>query len=232
MYVNLLTLAQQVAKELGPHFKAEGETNGAVIRQTNAEPEYGLILWRHHHGKQIRISGFYPQARDGREFPDSSKQADPIGVGEGREAKEIAAEINRRFLPNYVEIFERAIADRDDHNRYLDRQAAMANRFAKILHGTVSQSGDRVSGGPLSYAHHFGSGSLRDDLYINTGDGTVNIHLAGVPADLAEKILRTWLEGWRPECRKCHEYLDTNDICQNPECDRCGKNGLATKQNP
>lgn len=224
--MNLLPLAQEIAKVLGPNFEADGDGSAAIIRQTDGDPDFGILLWYHHNVKQIRVSGMYPKAADGREFPDSQDQANPIGVGEGRGAEAIATAINQRFMPTYRQIFNRAIPARDAHNAYLTKQQRIAERFAAILHGSVRPSGDRVTGGPLSYAQRFNGGSLRDDIYVNASQDTVNINLSGVPADIAEKLLRTWLADWQPECRNCHELLDDKDVCQNRECDRCGKSGL------
>lgn len=215
-----MTLGQQIAQYLGEHFYAvpiERYSNAVIIRNKKEDDAFGIIVWAPETYRKIFITGTYPESKDNREFPEFKEQIWKIVITKTHPPSDIAEDIVHRFLPAYIPIFKKACKVRDEYNEFLAKQKQLTQRFVNILHGEVLSSGDRIKGGPLVYAKHSKVGYLMD-LYVNTNDQTINFDLRGVPTDLAETLLRTWLEGWRPECRYCHEFLDEQDKCNNKSC--------------
>jgi hypothetical protein len=86
---------------------AHGGDNSVVLTNIDKPKDYGVSLWHDEYRKKISISGLYPKASDGREFPFENSKAAHIYVTATKQPKLIAKDIREKFLPEYNPIVVR-----------------------------------------------------------------------------------------------------------------------------
>lgn len=105
--------------------------------------EMAIHLHADTYKKRINISGAYPFRSEGGEwshctpgdvYVDGKRLESPsISVGIGIDPKKIAADINRRFLTDYRDVYVQCVAHLDRNVTGRNAQMAMAQEFAKIM---------------------------------------------------------------------------------------------------
>lgn len=134
------------------------------------------------------ISGGYPRDEHGssidyaRSAAGYNVELPQITLDSTRSPEAIAKDIARRFLPAYLELYDKAKGEQAKAHGYYAAVQAMAKR----LHAAAP--GSRLCGDKLD----------KVDLYRNTGgyfdaecyEDRVNLKLHGVPPDKAEAIIR------------------------------------------
>lgn len=116
------TKLQNVANHLGGGWSRASETFGEyLLRGALVNPEGAEVFISYRHGEPWRISGHAPKDYLGGN-PTKS-----INVGFSRDAKAVAAEINRRLLPEYLPFFKEAKKSCDANAR---REQAIKEAYA------------------------------------------------------------------------------------------------------
>lgn len=134
--VELASIAAGVAKLLGwEHRSAEEEHRGETLARGDG-PSFRLHRqW----GDKARlaVSGDWPKAEDGTRF--SARRRDyggthqEITVAASRTAESIAADIERRFLPGYLEEWGHQEKQRDEHEENRRYVEDLADSLARII---------------------------------------------------------------------------------------------------
>ena len=120
--------------------------------------------------KRINVSGSWPKGQSPRDlWVDNKQQESPsISCGLDRDPKKIAADILRRFLPAYTEMYLKLAERAADQLTATGLQNAAAKEFAEIM-GTTTNN-DKASW-------------FRDECYgsvsVNWGGDTATLELRG-----------------------------------------------------
>lgn len=181
-------LYDNIAKNLGKTVSVTELTEQAcVIRDSDMPEEWGIRLWHDERTGKIYIRGDFPKSERGTTFP-TSVPLETITVSSTRSPASIVTTLKNRFITAYnkalIQGRQEYIADIEYHNR----QKQLAEKFAKLVGGKVTQSGDRIDGkmGPKGYIQ---------DMYVNATDNTISFDLRSVPINIAEKMLEIWIHG-------------------------------------
>jgi hypothetical protein len=153
---------------------------------TLAGPEgQGLYINGVHGGKgKLHISGVYPKDRSnncyGRSVIGYNSQPPSINVAASRGAKAIAGDIARRLLPEYREIFWKALERKATTDAYIELTRATAERLAA--------AGVELRGEYKDQLHLYRShGAYMDG---NVGGDSVTMNFRGLTPDQAEAIIK------------------------------------------
>ena len=155
--------------------------------------EAGIFFHYDSRGHRFNISGCWPRSRtpgaDSRasftprdlnhQAPDTS-----INVSAGKGAKQIASDINRRFLPAYREVFARCLERRQQSEDYAAKQNELAGKVARALNVSLKQ-GDRAKNFDLP--SNLTEGSAYGSIEVS-GD-SVRFEVRSLDADRALKLI-------------------------------------------
>lgn len=117
--------------------------------------EQSLFLGFDSHKNRITINGDYPKSRlsDKTEFTPRNyvyptPEIPSIGIDANKAPAVIAADIRRRLLPTYQELFAKCAVKRDEHEAYVNGVNGFAAQLAVVL-GTQVQPSRPHSNDPL-----------------------------------------------------------------------------------
>ena len=193
----LLEFAQQVAEALGHGWTAHG-VNGnnarAIIENPNTTPE-GIAAfyvgcdhcwWER--SDRVEVTGRYPGYK-GRPVLNSYEDDFPrITCAVDRGAEAVAREIERRFLPRYWPLAEKALELAAHYERENATAGEAARDIAEIVGGEVSVDGQRLLDTPSVRFSKDGGGNGRMYGKMEVHGDEVNLDMSGVPVALAERI--------------------------------------------
>lgn len=112
-----------------------------------------------------------------------------INVSLSRGADVIAREISRRFLPEYLDLFNKAIAKRESQNTWQDKTRANLLELAAIVKADTSRLKDNDEAVSISfYDNEKGYGD------IQASDNSCNLKLSSLSLDKAKRILAIMAE--------------------------------------
>ena len=167
------TLVQLVALHLGAPWKYNHIKDIAFGRFEIIDGQgRGLTLVNEYGKPRFKIYGQFPPAVTSRYFRFNLS----IGVGATRPARDIARDIERRLLPQYLEAFEQAKAEKRQEDDLEKRLDITACALAKVTNGRISP-------------HDKGQRQRR--VYFDNGtaeffcDGTVTLKLSNLSAEQA-----------------------------------------------
>lgn len=153
--VDLQGIAKQVASFLpgwtwrGPLYEHTEDTHAVIRNAEGAEVTISGNGWTRD-GRLTISAGRWPKSKKGDEFApsrhgNSGDEAPSITVAETRSAKEIAREVERRFLPDYLPLYAKMVERRDLTDVRQDSTKTASEKLAKIVGGKV-QGSDRGDG--------------------------------------------------------------------------------------
>lgn len=206
---NHIATIEQVALYLGAPWKLNRLEESSDWRWEIIDGSgRGFFIRLDNQKKQFRISGQYP-----RPITSAYRQGQKtIGVGLTRPPKDIAADITRRLLPDYLKAFEGA---KTRHAKECE-QAQHIQLIAKSL--------EQVTGGRIS-SH---SGDRQKNVYFTKGEAEiyayssdVKLTLHSLPPELAIKIAALVSKPASPKKYEvqhytlCDGWVNTWYICEN-----------------
>ena len=175
---HLATIGPAIAKHLpGWKYVHLEEYHAAYLIPENTtwkRYELAIHLSADTYKKRIHVSGCWPVGVTPRDIREESPS---INVGLDRDPKRIAADIQRRFLPKYLDLYRKCAAQAQHNTESENSQKAVAQEFAKLA-GTTTDSG-RV---------HFYRDDCYGDVEINWGGETASLVLRGDVAILKRAI--------------------------------------------
>lgn len=192
-YEELQKLARDIARGLGPDWRLSTKDGGW---QCFIEGRDGMRLyvspkdscWFDPEG-MITVSGDYPRGQHGIYGRRYGQKMPKIGVSVRRGVEAIVQDIQRRFLPHYVERYREAMEVKRQHDRAQDQAQAAAEELATILRQPV-RSGNG-GGTPVIHLPLQGNGYCA--FHLQPG-GTVRISHASIPLHVAKAMAQAVME--------------------------------------
>lgn len=124
-YIDMSEVAQRVAAHLPDWTLVENDNTMVGILQ---RPDGACIHLRlSNRGTRIEVYGIYPTAR----LYHSSEPT--ISISPKRTPRDIAEDIQRRFLPEYDKLFAESLAAVDQERRWLQEKTETTKRLAELL---------------------------------------------------------------------------------------------------
>jgi hypothetical protein len=146
------------------------------------------------HEHRFVVSGSWPRSR----LPgEESKQFTPVDlwnpraeypsitVDADKSLERIAADIKRRFLPEYRAVLARCVEARNNHEQYVKGCNSLAEEIAALL-GESSREHPGKSHGPLRPVVEVPDGLGYGSIEVSRDSAHFNLH--SVPADKARKL--------------------------------------------
>jgi len=129
--------------------------------------------------KRIHISGSWPYSDHGCTTPrDVGAESPSITVSLDKDPKKIAADIQRRFLPHYLDIYPKCVAKIEHDKAGEARQHTVAKEFAKIM-GDQTKNAHASWYGKDCYGH----------VDVNWGGDSATLELRGNVAILRAALV-------------------------------------------
>jgi hypothetical protein len=170
---------------------ADGDRRPHGLTFTNEEAF--TVHYRNHEHRFV-VSGSWPRSR----LPgEGSKQFTPsdlwnpraeypsITVDADKPPEKIAADIKRRFLPEYRAVLARCVEARDIHEQYVKSCNSLAEEIATLL-GESSHEHAGKSHGPLRPVVEVPDGLGYGSIEVSRDSAHFDLH--SVPADKARKL--------------------------------------------
>lgn len=179
--LNPHAIVEQVALHLGAPWKFYrlGEASDWQFRIIDGTGR-GLVFCKDYRVKKFTVSGMHPR---GASYSRTGYYKE-IGVSISRPPKEIAADICRRLLPDYLDAYDQMKTRLVEEQEQLQRIHLIAQSLAKVTGGRI--------------AHH--SGSDQRTVYFPQGQaqitrtGEVKLELRSISAEQAIKIAASFSE--------------------------------------
>ena len=187
---------------------------GSTIHTNGDDEPHGFrlngeeIVWigfdRHKH--RLCISGCWPRSK----IPDDNSQFTPrdcrghlespsITVDANKSARQIARDINNRFLPDYRTVLVECIKARDQHDAYITDCNTTARTIAEACHGKVYGEGWNQHSSRQNVVEL--PGDLSGRFECSNGDASLTIRsLSTARAVELAKLLSRW--GAEDDARK------------------------------
>lgn len=185
-YVELQHLTRQVADALGFEWAYREQTEFRHWQSIDG-PEGAAIDLRIDKGR-LRIGGQNPEAIHNHDGGGDWWPPDRVVIGcaATKTPGQIASDIRRRLLPEYLPAYRESLADRERYREYLKTRNALLEELVAIVPGTVSRhgKGDLSYNGPTQV-----HGNFEVRMGVNRSTPTVALDLSGVPIGLAKEIL-------------------------------------------
>lgn len=140
------------------------------------------------HKGRLLVSGAYP-VHNGTSYPSRRVQGDPQGkvtVADTKSPEDIAKDIERRFLPGYLQSLALAAEELAGDVAYEDSKATLTAELASVAGKAPYQNG---SHGFSMYRDH--GGYVRGQV---NGPDSVDLEIRSLPAESARAILRLLLQ--------------------------------------
>lgn len=173
---SLLGLAREITVALGPEWTAPDGDRAEIVLKS--DPHCGMDL-HHVNGRleQLGVTGMYRYGLRGEDGLRSGEKRAEIGFAAKKTTEQIACDIERRFLPTYLEQYQRnkaAVAEAEVYTRDLkateERIGAAISKYNRLNKANYNRPGVGVQG--------FG----RHD---------VTLVLRNVPIGMAELLIET-----------------------------------------
>lgn len=110
-----------------------------------------------------------------------------ITVAISRGAEAIAKEIKRRFLPEYTDLYNKAVAKRDSQIAYEDKVFQNLSRLAAIVSKPITENATHSSERRTSFDYYRNNGPYAD---VSCSADTATLKIHNLSIDMAESILR------------------------------------------
>jgi hypothetical protein len=99
------------------------------------------------HKNRLHVSGSWPYGRDNACVTPSDlyidgkrQESTSISCDSSRPPEKIAADILRRFLPSYLDLYAKCVQKSNEHCDGIDKQLAVTQEFAKIVKYTTKNA--------------------------------------------------------------------------------------------
>lgn len=173
----LLVAAKELAAEMDG-WEAVAIDSYWQFQLSDGEGRLLLFNTTHKPGK-LSISGSWPLTKDRNTCsPDNTPK---ITVSASRTAADIARDIERRFLPDYLELHAKMIILRDKENASSDAQAVRVKALGELLEEEASEQNIKNA-----YFRLYKWGIT--DVRISSD--TMRIELGYLPHNVAEKVIK------------------------------------------
>lgn len=186
-------LGRDVAAALGTTWHAVERTddissNRVKLACPPCGKEFGLTIRYDKRDMRFHVYPTWPHAETDRtEFPHYSQRPDlDISITVKKDPYQIARDIRRRFLPEYVAAYNKAVAQAEAHDAWMQTKRSTAETVAAAAGGSVRD------GDGSTVDTRMGKQSYIRTIQVNSD--TVEIDFRNVPADLAVKLLTLWRE--------------------------------------
>ena len=142
-------------------------------------------------GQRWELSGDSPCDSRGKHFGYTGINRLQISVSHKREAAHIAADIQRRLIPGYAELYKQAKAEIKEHENKITWCDHIEGLFSHLLRGKPPrhtghrrETRRRISFGSYKATH--GSGEVNLSAYDG---GRVDVNISNIKPDLAIKLM-------------------------------------------
>ena len=185
--MNLQDLTKQVADALGFEW-VYLEPPEPRHWETVKGPD-GAAIGLHIDQGRLRIYGQLPEAIHNHEggsdwWPPSPRPA--IGCAITKSPTQIARDITRRLLPEYLVVYRESLDERERYLEYIKAQNALLEELVAIVPGTIARHGKgHLRYSSLARIH----GNFEISTGVNRNTPTVALDLSGVPVGAAKEIL-------------------------------------------
>ena len=138
---------------------------------TTAQHETGAVVWFHRDRQRIAISGSYPKDSQGHYHEPWPENRQRITVSAARTPASIAADIAKRFWPQYSAAYAVGLESVEASNQRHDEMLQNKKLLIDLVHGRQSHRENEVHGnGWRAELNHTGDGLYRLEFtsYHNT----------------------------------------------------------------
>lgn len=190
--VDLQALAKEVAKFLpgwtwrGPLYEHTTDTHVVITNADGAQITVSGNGWTRD-GRLTIGAGRWPKTKKGEECgPNGYSDPHPrITVAENRPAKDIAREIERRFLPDYLPLYAKMVEQRNAIDVRQDSAKVKVTELTKIIGGETRglEAGD-------GEVHWFHEDATYGDAKSHDGGKEWNLQVHNLPYDKVARILK------------------------------------------
>ena len=184
---DLTTLAAGICQELGQGWAVKPCDLEHLVKFVH-DDGHGLAIHATWDGPgRLSISGEYPRDAKsntcyGRSVIRYNGSLPKITVADTKTAKQIAGDIKRRLLPEYLEIYKKAVERKASADKYEAAQGSVLDRLARIAPSLHVDRERKVFSDYRSEGGYVTNGQASDD--------SVSMDLRSVPVEKAEAILR------------------------------------------
>lgn len=165
--------------------------DGRVLKRDDGAEIIFHVYWNKK--DRVNIHGSYPKSDDGHTFPYTRSEERPgISVSITKAPEKIAKDIERRFLPPYLELYEAGLEALQGHNNRLKKRQQMYARLQRVFPALeLYGHGNEYD----KYLHVYNYREISGDVKVYSEEHeTVEIHLKDVPIGKAEAFLKMLTE--------------------------------------
>ncbi len=180
-HIAFVDVVKAIARVLGWLFDAtwDGEnlTTARLVGPDGARIHIRVSTYdyRPDDGSRLEISGSYPHHP---RYGSFSREYPSITVAASKEPQVIARDIQRRFLPKYLPLYQKARQAEQDYVDGLARQGAVIQQLADVMGSKTGQSCVYLPSTLSCYGR----------IEVYEGGDAVKIELGSVPVKLAIEI--------------------------------------------
>jgi hypothetical protein len=197
--VDLQGIAKQVASFLpgwtwrGPLYEHTEDTHAVIRNAEGAEVTISGNGWARD-GRFHISAGNWPKSKKGDEFSPyrhggGGDESPRISVAATRSTKDIAREIERRFLPAYLPLYAKMVERRDATDVRQASAKTKCEELAKIVNGETRglEAGD-------GEVHWYHEEATYGDAKSHDGGNEWNLNIRNLPFEKVAKILKIMKE--------------------------------------
>jgi hypothetical protein len=145
---------------------------------------------------RISISGVWPHRKAHTQVVPSAlypqQEAPSITVSADKTPEQIAGDIEKRFLPVYLPMWEACYQRGQELNAAEDKELSAKEEITAVLDCKLSDR-EREPGNRIGRYSSLPGSMYIQDIYVGTG--TVSLDIRSIPHDLAIKVLKLLKEG-------------------------------------
>lgn len=173
---------------MGPG-RARKEGFEPIIRASPAGPNFSVAFDRYQGKGKLQLFPHWPHDAKGQEqWPRANDRPSSINIAHTKPPVQIAREIERRFLPAYLEAWDKQCADVASANDWNRRKLANIERIAKET-GAQLMNVNKHDVDSYRLDWHFGNFDKGYVTNAQVSADTMQFEVRSVPIDVAIKIL-------------------------------------------
>lgn len=214
-------LARKVATALGPDWKySNPDRDGQIAHWVHVvhKDGYGICLsGGNTRNNPLHISGNYPpKASYGNDRPSINASTD-------KTPEQIAKDIQRRLLPDYIALWTKVTTDLKRHEDFEQTQARIAKDLFAMVPDINLAAGSKKSfhnprsgeTAPIGFTFYRDNHEGYGDLSVNS-ENSVDVKLHSLPLDLARQVLKLVVDSMAGTAEVVYECGDQPFTC--PKC--------------
>lgn len=185
----LLNIVAALLNIRGPWRVVDRDDNGLEpIISSGEGPSFSVLFDRHGSAGKLQVWPHWPKDATGHEnWPRQDDRPSAVNISSSKPAEQIARDIERRFLPAYLEAWDKQLAQVNERNAYNERKLANIDRIAKETGAVVERRQHDKENARLDW--HFGNFDKGYVTNAQVSADTMQFEVRSVPIDIGIKIL-------------------------------------------